>query len=35
MSARLASMSGILNTSPDSVYGLPAITTQNFLPRMS
>ena len=35
MSARLASMSGILKTSPDSVYGLPDMTTQKRLPRMS
>ena len=35
MSARFASMSGILKTSPDSVYGLPAITTQKRLPRRS
>ena len=28
-------MSGMRNVSPLSVYGLPAITTQNFLPRRS
>lgn len=34
-SARLASMSGIRNRSPDSVYGLPAMHTANRLPRRS
>lgn len=34
-SARLASMSGTWNRSPDSVYGLPVMHTANRLPRRS